>query len=238
LTELRNLGETAADDLVNALASDPDPEIRSNVCQAMETLPSERVLTALMDALSDPNDEVRGSASSALRELRDVQAVPALRNALERETGHFAREAQESALRALTQTEKSPVASPHVRRWEFSDAKEATRSLFEEALPGAGMANLDQVEEKFLPWQMHSGNATVCRGERDEMRVRIMADLEHMQAERGFRFFRVGIVVPQNAVEVKCFMDAQSRYGSEVFVPIRMWCGATTCIVSGLDSWK
>jgi hypothetical protein len=57
--------------------------------------------------------------------------------------------------KGIPQPEESPAAitgrtnTPFVTVREVSGAEEATRSLFEEALPAAGIANLDLVEERF-----------------------------------------------------------------------------------------
>jgi hypothetical protein len=118
------------------------------------------------------------------------------------------------------------------------DPDEATRSLFEEALPAIGEQASDLVNGKYLDWM---DSETVHRGDRNEVRRLVLADLQHMASEPGFKSFRVqnqgGTEIRQS--QVLCFMGELSRFKGDVAVPVTAWLTEDGCVASGIDpSWK
>ncbi len=121
---------------------------------------------------------------------------------------------------------------------ETQDPDEASRSLFDEAIPAMGPCPDELIEDTFLP---AADSSTVHRGTADEVRELILRDLRHMAREPGFKSFRVansgGTVYRQSTV--LCFMGPESRAGADVGVPIEAWMTESgECVAVGLDpSW-
>ncbi len=83
MEQLTDYRQMVLDTITNALASDPNPEVRAKAAESLGKLGEVAVTPLLLNALSDSNPTVQCSVIQALGQLGDESAVPKLLEVLE-----------------------------------------------------------------------------------------------------------------------------------------------------------